>query len=300
MTKLHGTDLGSFGIYTFGFEHQRAAQIRESIQELEEQGWRSLWFPEVGGREALTLAGFLLASTRRMHIVNGIAQISAREPRQAFGASLLLADAYPGRHVLGLGVGRSRPGVKPLAAMAGYLDELDALSSSHAGPHPPVHRILAAYGPRMLELARDRAAGAHTYHVSVAHTASARHILGPDAFLGVEQPVLFEAGPDKARAIARKHLSVYLDPGNTYNLAKFRRLGYCERDISNGGSDRFIDEMVFWGEPSAIARRLNAHVEAGADHVAIQVIGIGPGQSAMPYWRTLADALLPQGAGADS
>ncbi|HTX07982.1 MAG TPA: LLM class flavin-dependent oxidoreductase, partial [Solirubrobacteraceae bacterium] len=129
MSDLHGMDLGTFGIYTFSFEHQPAAQMRESIRELEEQGWRAFWFPEVGGREALTQAGFLLSCTERMRIVNGIAQISAREPWQAFGASLLLADAYPGRHVLGLGVGRSRPGIKPLAAMAGYLDELDALNS---------------------------------------------------------------------------------------------------------------------------------------------------------------------------
>ena len=293
MANLNGMDLGTFGIYTFGFEHQPAAQMRESIRELEEQGWRSFWFPEVGGREALTHAGFLLSCTERMHIVNGIAQISAREPRQAFGASLLLADAYPGRHVLGLGVGRSRPGIKPLAAMAGYLDELDALSSSQRAPQSPMHRILAAYGPRMLELARDRSAGAHTYHVNVTHTERAREILGPDAFLGVEHAVLFETDPDKARAIARRHLSVYLDPGNAYNLAKFRRLGYSEQDISNGGSDRFIDELVFWGDPSTIARRLNAHVEAGADHVAVQVIGIDPGQSAMQYWRLLGETLLP-------
>jgi probable F420-dependent oxidoreductase len=300
MANLNGMDLGTFGIYTFGFEHQPAAQMRESIRELEEQGWRSFWFPEVGGREALTLAGFLLSCTERIHIVNGIAQISAREPRQAFGASLLLADAYPGRHVLGLGVGRSRPGIKPLAAMAGYLDELDALNSSERAPQSPMYRILAAYGPKMLELARDRSAGAHTYHVNVTHTERAREILGPDAFLGVEHAVLFETDPDKARAIARRHLSVYLDPGSTYNLAKFRRLGYSEEDISNGGSDRFIDELVFWGDPSTIARRLNAHVEAGADHVAVQVIGIDPGQSAMPYWRLLGEALLPQGVGADS
>ena len=295
MSNLRDIDLGTFGIYTFGFEHQPAAQMRESIRELEEQGWRAFWFPEVGGREALTHAGFLLSCTEQMHIVNGIAQIPAREPRQAFGASLLLADAYPGRHVLGLGVGRSRPGIKPLAAMAGYLDELDALTLSHSKRQPPMHRILAAYGPRMLELARDRSAGAHTYHVNVAHTARAREILGPDAFLGVEHAVLFETDPDKARTMARRHLSVYLDRGSTYNLAKFRRLGYTEQDISNGGSDRFIDDLVFWGGPDTIARRLRAHVEAGANHVAVQVIGVDPGQSAMPYWRRLGEALLPQG-----
>jgi probable F420-dependent oxidoreductase len=293
MGSIDGLDLGTFGIYTFDFEHQPAAQMRESIGALEEQGWRAFWFPEVGGREALTHAAFLLSCTKRIRIINGIAQIQAREPQRTYGASLLLADAYPDRHVLGLGVGRSRPGIKPVAAMTEYLDELDALKPSNPVPSAPTHRILAAYGPRMLELARDRSAGAHTYHVNVEHTARAREILGPDAFLGVEHAVLFETDPDKARAVAREHLSVYLDPGSTYNVAKFRRLGYSEEDITNGGSDRFVDDFVFWGDLDTIAGKLRAHIEAGADHVGVQVIGIQPGQSAIPYWRMLGDALLP-------
>jgi probable F420-dependent oxidoreductase len=293
MSGIDGLDPGRFGIYTFDFEHQPAAQTRKSIQALEEQGWQAFWFPEVGGREALTHAAYLLSCTERIHIINGIAQIRAREPRQAHGAGLLLADAYPGRHVLGLGVGRSRPGIRPVAAMTGYLDELDALKPSNPAPDAPMRRILAAYGPRMLELARDRSAGAHTYHVNVAHTAQAREILGPDAFLGVEHAVLFETDPDRARTTARQHLSVYLDPGSTYNLAKFRRLGYSEADITNGGSDRFVDDLVFWGDLDTIAGKLHAHIEAGADHVAVQVIGIEPGQTATPYWRMLSNALLP-------
>jgi probable F420-dependent oxidoreductase len=292
MSGIDGLNLGTFGIYTFDFEHQPAAQIRESVRGLEEQGWRALWFPEVGGREALTHAAFLLSCTARMHIINGIAQIWAREPQRAHGASLLLADAYPGRHLLGLGVGRSRPGIKPVAAMTGYLDKLDALTPPNPAPQAPLHRILAAYGPRMLGLARDRSAGAHTYHVNVTHTAQAREILGPDAFLGVEHAVLFETDPDTARATARKHLRVYLDPGSTYNLAKFRRLGYSEQDISNGGSDRLVDDLVFWGGLDTIVEKLNAHVDNGADHVAVQVIGTEPGQTAIPYWRMLSDALL--------
>jgi alkanesulfonate monooxygenase SsuD/methylene tetrahydromethanopterin reductase-like flavin-dependent oxidoreductase (luciferase family) len=268
MNRTDGPGLGKFGIYTFDFERQPATLMRESVAALDEQGWRALWFPEVGGREALSQAAFLLASTERMQIINGIAQISARGPQQAYGGSVLLADAYPGRHVLGLGVGRSRPGVKPVTAMAGYLDELDALQSS--GPavaRVPMRRILAAYGPRMLELARDRPAGAHTYHVTVPHPAQAREILGRDP-------------------------SVYLDPGSTYNLAKFRRMGYSEADISHGGSDRLVDDLVLWGGPDSIADRLRAHLEAGADHVAVQVIGTEPGQTAMPYWRQLGDMLL--------
>ena len=272
------TDLGPFGVYTFDFEHQPAALVRESIHELDELGWRAFWFPEVGGREAFSLAGLLLAATDRIVVVNGIAQVTARSARATHGASTLLADAYPGRHVLGLGIGQGRPGTKPLAVMGEYLDELDAFDT-------PVPRLLAAYGPKMIALGRDRADGAHTYHVNVAHTAEAREILGADAFLAVEQAVLFEEDPDRARAVARAHLHIYLT--SPYNIAKFRRLGYTEDDIAHGGSDRIVDDLVFWGSPENIVKRLRAHHDAGADHVAVQVIGVDRGQSALPHWRAL-------------
>ncbi|OLZ73544.1 LLM class F420-dependent oxidoreductase [Streptomyces sp. IMTB 2501] len=285
-------DLGTFGIYTFDFEHQPAARIRESVQELEELGWRAVWIPELLGRDAFTHAGLLLAATRRLSVVNGIARIWSREARWTHGAALLLADAYPERHVLGLGFGgQPRPGVKPLAAMATYLDELDALETPNPRPAQAVRRLLAAYGPKMLELARDRADGAQTYHVNTAHTAQAREILGPDAFLAVEHTVLFETDPGRARALAREHLHGYLQ--TPYNLAKFRRLGYTDDDLSGGGSDRFVDDLVFWGDPDTVVRKLHGQVAAGADHVAVQVIGVAPGESALPQWRLLADALLP-------
>jgi probable F420-dependent oxidoreductase len=135
--------------------------------------------------------------------------------------------------------------------MTDYLDEMDSIDSPNPTPKAPLHRILAAYGPKMLKLARDRSAGAHTYHVNVAHTAQAREILGVKAFLGVEQAVLFETDPYKARASAREHLQPYLS--TPYNIAKFRRLGYTEAEITNGGSDRFVDDFVFWGDLDTIA-----------------------------------------------
>jgi probable F420-dependent oxidoreductase len=292
--SLAGLDLGKFGVWTFEFEDHPAAQMRDSIQELEQQGWRAFWIPELlGRREALTHAGYLLSSTEQMHIVNGIAQIWSREARWTHAAGLLLADAYPDRHVLGLGFGgHQRPGTTPITAMSEYLDALDASHTANPTPNAPIRRILAAYGPKMLALARDRSAGAHTYKVNVAHTAQAREILGPDAFLGVEHAVLFESDPAEARAIAREHLDVYLN--GEFNIAKFRRLGYSEEDIAGGGSDRIVDDLVFWGELDTIVEKLHAHLDAGADHVGVQVIGIEPGQSAMPYWRMLADALVPQ------
>jgi len=290
MGAIEGMSLGRFGVWTFDFEHQPASMMRESIQELEELGWQAFWIPELLGREALTHAGFLLSSTERITIVNGIAQIWSREARWTQSAAALLADAYPGRHVLGFG--DARPGAKPLQAMSTYLDDLDATMIPSP---PPMRRLLAAYGPKMLEMARDRSDGAHTYHVTVGHTAQAREVLGEGAFLGVEHPVLFESDPSTAREVAREHLRPYLT--QKYNIAKFLRLGYTEADIEKGrGSDRLVDDLVFWGDLDTIVGKLRAHVDAGADHVGIQVIGVERGQSAMPQWRRLAEALLPQRA----
>jgi probable F420-dependent oxidoreductase len=293
MSTIAGMDLGRFGMWTFDFEFQPASLMRESVQELEELGWSAFWFPEGAGREAMTQAGFLLSCTERMTVVNGIAKIWAREPRWTQGAAMLLADAYPGRHLLGLGVGDPRPGMKPLQAMGQYLDDLDATTSANPLPRTPIRRLLAAYGPKMLALARDRSEGAHTYHVTVGHTAQAREVLGAKPFLGVEQAVLFETDADVARSIAREHLHMYFT--QKYNIAKFLRLGYTEADIDGGrGSDRLVDDLVFWGDLDTIVGKLHDHLDAGADHVGIQVIGTEPGRSAMPHWRRLAEALLPQ------
>jgi probable F420-dependent oxidoreductase len=292
MGGIDDLDLGRYGLYTFDFEHQPAARLRDTVQELDELGWRALWIPELLGRDAFTHAGFLLSCSRRLHVANGIARIWSREARWTHGAARLLADAYPGRHLLGLGFGGDRrPGTRPLAALGAYLDELDALDAASPAPAPqaPVRRLLAAYGPKMLRLARERADGAQTYHVTVAHTAQAREILGPDAFLAVEHPVLFETDPARARATAREHLQPYL--ATPYNLAKFRRLGYTDDDLAAGGSDRLVDDLVFWGDTETLAAKLHGHVEAGADHVAVQVIGVPPGDTAMPYWRKLRGAL---------
>jgi probable F420-dependent oxidoreductase len=293
MGSIDGLDLGTFGVWTFDYEHQPASMMRESIQELEEIGWQAFWIPELFGREALTHAAYLLSCTEQMHIINGIAQIWSRGPEWTQAAATLLADAYPDRHVLGLGFGgHDRPGTTPLKAMNKYLDELDATTTVNPAPQAPVRRLIAAYGPKMLELARDRSDGAHCYKVTVEHTAQAREVLGSGPFLGAEQAVLFESDPVKAREIAREHLDVYFT--GKYNIAKFLRLGYTEDEIGNGGSDRIVDDLVFWGDVDTIARKLQDHVDAGADHVGIQVIGIAPGESAMPQWRQLAEALLPQ------
>lgn len=297
MSTIEGMDLGRFGVWTFDFEDQPASRMRETIQELEELGWPAFWIPERDGREALTHAGFLLAATERIAVVNGIARIFSREARWTRGAALLLADAYPDRHLLGLGVSGAPTAVPPLRAMREYLAEMDAVTSANPLPARPMRRVLAAYGPKMLALARDLSAGAHTYHVPVHHTAQAREVLGAQPFLGVEQAVLFETDPARAREIAREHLHVYLT--SPFNVAKFRRLGYTEADLDGGrGSDRLVDDLVVWGDLDTITGRLHEHLDAGADHVGVQVLGIRPGESALPQWRLLAEALLPRpGAG---
>lgn len=294
MGAIAGMDLGRFGVWTFDFENQPASVMRDSIQELDELGWQAFWIPETTGREAMTHAGFLLAGSERITVVNGIARIWSRDARWTQGAAVLLADAYPNRHLLGLGFGGTpRPGLKPLQAMSDYLDDMDAATSANPAPQGPMRRLLAAYGPQMLKLAGERTAGAHTYHVPVKHTAQARELLGDKPFLGVEHAVLFETDADTAREIARAHLHVYFT--TPYNIAKFLRLGYTEADIDGGrGSDRLVDDLVFWGDLDTIAAKLHGHLDAGADHVGIQVLGTKPGQSAIPHWRRLAEALLPQ------
>ncbi len=199
MSMIDNVRLGRYGIWTFDFEDQPASLIRDSVRELEELGWPAVWIPESEGREALTHAGFLLAATERLTVVNGIAQIWSREPAWTRGGALLLADAYPDRHLLGLGFGAGKPGAKPLRAMNDYLDAMDTAPDVNPGPPAPIRRLLAAYGPKMLALARDRSAGAHTYHVPPEHTAQAREILGEGPFLGVEHAVLFETDAAKAR-----------------------------------------------------------------------------------------------------
>jgi probable F420-dependent oxidoreductase len=294
---IEGMDLGSTGIWTFDFEDQPASLIRDSVRELEELGWPAIWIPERDGREAMTHAGFLLSCTERMVVVNGIARIWSRQARWTRGAAVLLADAYPDRHLLGLGFGGARPGTDPLGAVAAYLADMDAATSANPPPRTPVRRLLAAYGPRMLRLAGELTEGAHTYHVTVEHTARAREVLGPRPFLGVEQAVLFERDPHRAREIAREHLYPYLT--SEYNVAKFLRLGYTEADLDGGrGSDRLVDALVAWGDQDTVVGRVRDHLDAGADHVGVQVIGVEPGRSAMPHWRRLTEALLPRHNGA--
>jgi probable F420-dependent oxidoreductase len=289
--------LGRVGLWTRQLDIQPADRLRTTIANLEELGWGSLWSWEVFGREALTNAGLLLGATRQLVVGTGIANIWARDPVAMAAAQRTLAEAYPGRFVLGIGVShapivdaRGHRYERPLERMRAYLDAMDA--APWQGPplqEAPV-RVLAALGPRMLELAAERSAGALTYHAAPEATAWARSILGSGPVLAVEQAVVVEQDPATARRIAREYLAFYFTLPNY--VRAWERAGFEPGDFADGGSDRLVDAVVVWGSPGAIAERVDAHLEAGADHVCLQVLDRDPNALPMEAWRALAPALL--------
>ena len=289
---------GPIGIWTSQFDYQPAAKAQEEAAELEELGFGAIWFPESVGREALTNAALLLGVTRRIVIATGIANIYARDPVTTAAAQNTLAEAYPGRFLLGLGVShiplveqiRGHSYGKPLASMRAYLDGMDRAPYRAVPPAAKPVRVLAALGPGMLRLAAERADGAHPYFVPPEHTARAREILGGDKLLAVEQAVVLETQSAKAREIARAHTANYLKLPNYVN--NLRRLGFGDEDLAGGGSDKLVDAIVAWGDLTAIVNRVRSHQSAGADHVCIQVLPAEPRALPTAQWRELAAALL--------
>ena len=290
--------LGSVGIWTRQFEDVPAAKAQETAAELEQLGFGAIWFGEAFGREALTHAGLLLAATRKIVIATGIANIYGRDPVTMAAGQKTLAEAYPGRFLLGLGVShvpmveqfRGHRYEKPVATMRAYLDAMDGAPYRSAQPPQKPPRVLAALGPQMLRLSAERADGAHPYNVPPEHTAQARAILGPQALLCPEQAVLFETDPSKARQIGREFLALYLTLPNYTN--NFLRLGFTADDFAAGGSDRLIDSVIAWGDLDAIRQRLRGHHDAGASHVCIQVLSTNADALPLAEWRELAAAVL--------
>ena len=290
--------LGQIGIWTAQLDYQPAAKAKEVAAELEQLGFGAIWFPESTGREALTNAGLLLGATNRIVIATGIANIYARDAVTMAAGQKTLAEAYPGRFLLGLGVShiplveqiRGHSYGKPVASMRAYLDGMDRASYQGVPPSVNSIRVLAALGPQMLRLAAERAQGAHPYFVPPEHTAHARELLGSDRLLAVEQAIVLESDPAKAREIARAHTSRYLMLPNYVN--NLRRLGFTDRDFVNGGSDRLVDAIVAWGDMTAVIDRVRAHQSVGADHVCVQVLSPEEQELPMSQWREMASALL--------
>ena len=288
--------LGRVGLWAFQLDLQPAPEARETAAELESLGYPTLWVPEAVNRDPFVNSGLLLAATERLVLATGIASIWSRDAMAMQAAHLGLSEAYPDRFLLGMGVSH-QPMVdfvkghhydKPLTKMSAYLDAMDA--AVYMAPRPErATRVLAALGPKMLALAAEKAQGAHPYFVPVEHTAMAREALGEGPLLCPEQAVVLDTDPATARAAARQHMATYLTlPNYTNNL---RRLGWGDEDLSGEGSDKLVDAIVAWGDDGAIVARVQAHLDAGADHVAVQVLGASFTDLPMPQWRTLAPAL---------
>ncbi|HLM19459.1 MAG TPA: LLM class F420-dependent oxidoreductase [Acidimicrobiia bacterium] len=291
-------DLGRVGIWTFALDLQPVARAREVGAELEELGYGAIWIPDAVGRDPLVHAALLLGGTNRIAVGTGIAQIYGRDPMTMTGGWKTITEAFPGRFVLGLGVShqpmveglRGQTYGPPLTAMREYLERMDTAMYVAAEPTESPRRVLAALGPKMLALAAERADGAHPYNVPPEHTARAREILGPDKLLAPEQAVLLETDPVEARRIARGHMAIYLDLPNYMN--NLRRFGITDDDIADGGSDHLVDTLVAWGDVDAVRARVKSHLDAGADHVAVQVLTPDRGTLPLDDWRELAPVLL--------
>ena len=290
--------LGPVGAWSFDAERLSADDARAYARELEALRVPVLWLPEsLGSKEIFAHSAILLAATHELIVATGIANIWARDPIAMANGQRALSEAYPGRFLLGVGVshapvlkvrGQGTLWERPLGHMRAYLEAMDA--APYTGKPAATARVLAALGPRMLELAAERSLGAHPYFVPVEHTTIARKTLGSGPLLAVEQAAVLATDPATARVAARRHMKRYLDLDNYAN--NLRRLGWGEADFANGGSDALVDAIVAWGDAAAIRRRVDDHLARGADHVAVQVIRTDLAAPATLEWRTLAPALL--------
>jgi probable F420-dependent oxidoreductase len=260
---------------TDGFSAADAAAFAKRIEAL---GYGALWIPEAVGREVFSAAAWILANTSSLIVASGIANIYARDALCTAAAQKGLNEQSGGRFLLGLGVShiplvkdlRQHEYGKPVATMRAYLQAMAVAPYKSVPPASPPKTVLAALGPKMLELSAELADGAHPYNVTTEHTRQARAILGAGKLLCVEQGAILETNPAQARAFARQFLSIYLGLPNYVN--NWRRLGFTETDFAGGGSDRLIDAVLVWGDEKAIRARIDEHWQAGADHVCVQAI----------------------------
>jgi probable F420-dependent oxidoreductase len=273
-------DLGRYGAWlaTRSITPELAARI-ESL------GYGAAW---IGGSPDADLAWVdpALAETTSLQLATGIVNIWSAPAAPVAESFQRIESAHPGRFLLGIGVGHrehTQEYVKPYDALVDYLDELDAAMV------PTSRRVLAALGPRVLTLAAQRSAGAHPYLTTPEHTAKAREQVGKSVFLAPEHKVVLTTDRDEARAVGRQTVEHYLGLSNYVN--NWLRLGFTEADVRKPGSDRLIDAVVAYGTPEAITKRLNEHLEAGADHVAIQVLGGWNEETLLPALGELAGPL---------
>jgi probable F420-dependent oxidoreductase len=287
--------LGRVGVWSAAPANMPAAEIREAMPEIEAMGYPTIWYPEGPSRETFVAAALTLGASELIAVCTGISNIYARDPTAMMNGARALAEAYPGRFVLGLGVshrvplaGRGHEYGPAVPTMRAYLDAMEA--ATYMGPEPPEPApiVLAALGPLMLKLSAERTAGAHPYFTTVEHTARARELLGPGPLLAPEVGVVLAGSFSEAREIAAPYVSFYLPVENYHN--HLLRLGFTEDDLADGGSDRLFEQIVAWGDVDAIRARVKDHLDAGADHVCFQVVPSGPFY--LDALRELAPALL--------
>jgi len=284
-------DLGAWA----GTDGLSAAGAAAFARRLEAWGYGALWVSEAVGREVFSACAWLLANTSDLIVASGIANIYARDSFSAAAAQKSLNEQSGGRFLLGLGVShiplvegvRKLQYGKPVATMRAYLRGMAEAPYQSVPPAVAPKTVLAALGPKMLQLAGESADGAHPYNVTPEHTRQARAILGTGKLLCVEQGAILESNPAAARATARRFLAMYLGLPNYVN--NWRRLGFTDADFAGGGSDRLVDAVIVWGDEKAIRKRIDEHWQAGADHVCVQAIG----QTALPDERLLG-LLAPQ------
>jgi probable F420-dependent oxidoreductase len=254
-------DLGRYGVWTFGVPKP------EQAVEIEKLGYGALW---IGGSPAgnLEYVDPILERTETLQVATGIVNVWTAQADEVADAYHRIEKAHPGRFLLGIGIGHpehTEEYRKPYDVLVEYLDVLDAAKV------PTSRRVVAALGPKVLELAAQRSAGAHPYLTTPEHTGSARELIGPTVFLAPEHKVVLTTDEAQAREIGRQTVDFYLNLSNYLN--SWKRLGFTDKDVEKPGSDRLIDAVVAYGTPDDVATRLNEHLEAGADHVAIQVLG---------------------------
>ncbi|WP_245574004.1 TIGR03620 family F420-dependent LLM class oxidoreductase [Amycolatopsis nigrescens] len=274
MVERTRRELGRVGVWLFGAHSPDPVVERRETARIERLGYGSVWSGEGGGsREILAAHGFLLQATERLVLGTGIANVWSRPARTLHAGAYTLARAFPGRFVLGVGIGHSFQAAKagshydPLTQLREYLSEMDE-AAAELPPPEPFPRVLAAVGPKMLELSGDRADGAHPFSTPPEHVAFAREILGEDKLLIPHQPVLLETDPERARAVAREILKRVL--AVPAYAASWRKFGYGD-DLA-GLTDRLVDAAVAWGDEEAIARRVRELLDSGADHVLVSPV----------------------------
>ena len=284
-------DIGKLGVWYF-FDGLPAPLAADAAKRIESLGYGTLWIPETVSRHPLVHASWLLANTSKLNVATGIANIYHREPGVALAAHNALNEQSGGRFLLGLGVSHKPlvEGVRgldygpPVATMRKYLEGMATAPYQGLPPAETPKTVIAALGPKMLERARDATDGAHPYFVSPDHTAMAKEILGPDKMLCVEQKIILEADPGKARDLARPVAGLYLPLPNYRN--NWLRMGLEESDLENGGSDKFIDATFAWGNVDTIKARIKEHFDAGATHVCLQPVNPN-GQFGDLHWEAL-------------